>query len=154
MNENRKDDPLITYFTPNILRAGYWFGKPRRNWIEAALVLLIFIVIMMGIPFVTSVRNVIIICIGGPLFEFFVRGICNRSVFQMIKAEFRYQRNRRILHLRGPEFKQSRQNLGKYMGGEDEEIFDRIGNFIKEHLLKIAYEWGEEEDGKDDKGQS
>lgn len=146
--EENSNSKLITTLTPNVIKTGYILGKPRRNWIEAIIVDAIFIAILFIIPFTSTVRNIILLIIGPSIFYFFYRGIMNRSVIEMLTAEYRFLKNRRVLHLRGPEYVKKKQSLSNYIGGDDEDLIDRIVRSITGKLREIAKNWSEEDSGE------
>lgn len=148
MDEEKRE--FTTYnISLNCIESGTFFNIPHRRWIEAVIFTIIVIVIIKFIPFTTVVGNVLCITLGAPTFGFFLKGIKNRSVTEMILAEIRFRRNRRVLHLRGPEFKKEKQDFSKYAGG-DETNAERFIRRIKELLNGYADKVLEESDSSED----
>lgn len=143
---NETNDPEYSIIS-NVVESGYLLGIPYRNWLEGIISFLLILIFVLLIPFTNVVRAVIVIIYGLGAFIFNLRGIMNRSLSQMFIAELNFRRNRRILHLRGPEFKKSKQDFSKYLGSDESngkilllKIRDRVNSYADSVIEKSEVE--------------
>jgi hypothetical protein len=116
MDENNSQNDVIYTITPNVIETGYFFGIPIRRWVEAVGFSLLFDILMLIIPFTTTVHTVLIVVMDAVIFGFSLHGIHNRSIIQFTVAEIKFRKTRRILHLRGPEYVKKKQDFSSYVG--------------------------------------
>ena len=146
-----QNENLDEYFiTPNVIESGLFFGIPHRHWFEAVFFTLLVILIINAIPFTSIVKGVLCVTFGVTVFRFHLQGLCNRSVTEMIAAEYRFMKHRRVLHLRGPEYVKKKQDFSQYAGG-DETNLERIIRQFKGRLNDLADSILEDSDGEEDK---
>jgi hypothetical protein len=132
----------------NCMESEQFFGIPHRRWFEAIFFAFIVIVIIRLIPFTDVVKNVLSFTFGGSTFAFFLKGLFNRSVTEILMAEIKFSKNRRVLHLRGPEYKKQKQDFSKYAGG-DETNAERLIRRFKEALNGYADKVLEDSDSEE-----
>lgn len=151
-NENTsKDDEkevVPASIIPNIIEIGNFLGIPYRNWIEAVAFTLILIAIFLLIPFAPVAKFFFCVVWGGATFMFTLRGINNRSVIQFLSDERKFQKSKRILHLRGPEYVKTKADIKSYEGGDD-----LIGKYIT-RLRENVLEWAESKIDEEDSENS
>ena len=148
MNEN--DESQIEYsITPNVLESGLFLGIPYRKWFEAVGFTLLICIIICVIPFTNLVKFILCLVFGTAIFRFNLMGLCNRSVTEMMAAEIRFLRHKRVLHLRGPEYVKQKQDFSMYAGG-DETNFERLLRQTKGRLNDYADAILEDSDGEED----
>lgn len=143
MREKEEQEKIFTtLITKNVLRQGEFLGIPKRNIAEAVLAVVAFITFLFVVPFSSIVRNVSILVYGIPIFIFFLHGIKNRSVSEIIIGEVRYLRKRRALHLRGPEYV---RQPGKSASGNETKRsdFQGISEMVKEKVKGFIDEYSD-----------
>lgn len=131
---------LITYYwTNNVLQKSKFHGIDKQNILEAIVVPFVITVVILVIPFTRIVKLMSIIVTDIVLFTTFIRGYKNRSIFQFIRDEIRFKKNRRVLHLRGVEYK--RKKGGQFINYEEDGIIrlfitkskQRLDDFIEKY---------------------
>ncbi len=114
------------------------------RWVEAAIFCAITVAIVIHTNFVTQIKVIIIIvlCLAEALF--FLRGIKNRSVLQVILEMILSRHDRK--HFRLGSVNDARKNNTNvqynYFGGES--AFDRLVNRIKYNFKAFDAKYGEE----------
>lgn len=152
MSDSKKDDKERDYvpasIISNIIEIGNLLGFPYRQWAEAIGFTLLFILIIALIPFTFWVRFFICLVYGFTIFTISLNGIKNRSVTQFLLDERKFRKNKRVLHLRGPEYMKSKADIQSYEGGEDfiGKQITRVKQLIIESADKILDEADSEED--------
>lgn len=128
-----QENPLEYSFNRNILPGNRIFGVGKRNLLEGIIVTLLADAVILQIPFVRDVKIVLLISISIILMIFNIRGIKNMAVTEIIVAEIRFQKNKRELHLRGPEY--VREKKANYKGGyNDQSIAEQVVHAAKERI--------------------
>ena len=92
------------YLHDNVMTKGRFFGKPTRNWVEGLIGGIVMALIMKAIPFVSSVKVLMMIVGFLAMLILGVLGAKNRSYTQPFVAWIKYRHNRRRLHLRTPDY--------------------------------------------------
>lgn len=129
----KTDKPLEYDFNHNIISRHRIWGVGKRNIIEGAISTIIADLIILAIPFVSEVKIVLLISVSAVVLIFNIRGICNRSVSEIIIDEIKYQNRKRELHLRGPEY--VKEKTTSYGGGySDQSIAEQAIGKIKERI--------------------
>lgn len=120
---------------PNVYETGTLFGIRKRNWIEAFSFGGIAVGLIQLIPFTDLVNGIVSVSVFSAIFAINLRGILNRSITEIISAELRFKKNKRILHLRGPEYVKKKQDFSMYGGDESngqviiKKFKRRVGEF-------------------------
>ena len=114
----------------NVIEQGNFLGFPYRQWAEAIGFTLLFILIVLLIPFTKIAKFFICLVYGFTIFGFSLKGIKNRSITLFLSDEYKFRKNRRILHLRGPEYIKTKADIQSYEGGDD---------FIGKQIERIKY---------------
>ena len=119
-----------------------------RNLIEACLASGVALFIIGHINFTNSVKGFYSAVFGIGLFWLVARGYKNRSFTQIAVDYFKTVKNRKVLHLRGPEY--VRQDIKLKGGSEssDETYAKQIIKWSKGRLNNFIDEYSEEEDSK------
>ncbi len=144
MQEKEKQTQEDIVLEKNVLDKGYIFTIPVRNIIEGAIVTLIIIYIICSINFTTYVKVFSCLVYGTGTMFVFIRGYKNRSFIQIIQDYIHALRNRKILHLRGPEYE--RQDVAIKEGeGDDKSILAKWFDEVKERLRGFTEQYAEEE---------
>lgn len=142
MKDEFDKDWLLTNFHSNILTKGKTHGIPHKNIIEALIAVVIIALIILIIPFTKVVTNVLLIVLCLTTFIVFIRGYKRRSISSIIKAEKQFKKNRRILHLRSPEYKKEEVKLAneEYT---DESFFQSVYRLAKERIVEFVDKYSE-----------
>lgn len=155
------DDEGGTYqLTPNVIESGTLLGIPHRNWIEAVASSLIAVFIITAIPFTPVYTGVLCIMVSSALIAINLKGIQNRSVTQMIVAEISFLKNRRILHLRGPEYAKTVQNFNMYLNADKSngeiilgKITEALNNYADNVLEREGIDMGKNSEQKSEESK-
>lgn len=133
------EDELLFNLTRNVIQKNKFLGIEKRNWLEAIIEGVLIFLLIMVLPFTPIVKIISTIVIEIVLGFFNLRGFKNRSLLQIIMDEYRFKKNRRKLHLRGPEYKWTK---GAYAYEEDgnkselEKLYGLIKRGITEFIEK------------------
>ncbi len=128
----------------NVVKESSILGIPLRNWIEGAVFALIVFWIIQQIPFTTTVKNIFRVIYCGAVFIGGLIGIKNRAVTEFLVDEIKFLKNRRRLHLRGPEYERNKKEYKHYEVGHS-SIARRKFDEAMARLRQVAGETGEEE---------
>ena len=88
----------------NVLSKNRIYGIPKVNIVEAIFFTIAVWLIILSINFTKLVSSVCILVLCPIVFVCGVKGIKSRSVLQFLLSNIKFVRNRKMLHLRGPEF--------------------------------------------------
>jgi len=146
--ENKRKEYVAASIISNIIEVGNFLGFPYRRWAEAIGFTGLFILIIALVPFTFWARFFICLVYGFAIFTIALNGIKNRSIVQFFMDEKRFRKNKRILHLRGPEFIKAKADISSYEGGDD--FFGRQIDRIKERIIQGADKILDETTGKED----
>ena len=129
--------------TSNIISTGQILGMKQRNVIEGGIMTYIAIRIIGNIPFIFKVKVVLWILVSIALMIFNIRGIKGCALTEILIAEIRFRKNKRELHLRGPEYvKEKKSSYGSNYSEKSiaEEVIDwgrgHLDRFLKENSEK------------------
>lgn len=128
----------------------------KRNLIEAVLFTGLLNFVLYKMPFTRQAWLMFAICGSAATLFFFYRGYKNRSLTEILIAEIKFKHNKRITHLRSPEYDQTRKtsvleeaegdttlqkciNLGKKVYKEKQED-------LREKITRLLDEDGDEEE--------
>lgn len=132
------------YIPKNVLKRGKFFGIDYIRWIETIVIDFLVGYGMWTSPFVTKIKIICIIVLCVVLSAFFLRGIKNRSVTQLLIDIIKDNQNRKKYSLGsicdGRKYNQAKQNK---FGGESQ--FERIVNTIKDKFSAFDKKYGNEE---------
>ncbi len=146
--KDREEDREMNYqLRLNCIENDSFLGISYRKWVDTFVFGGAVFLIIMVIPFTSLVTTILLVTIMIPTIMLCIHGICNRSVSEMLFAEMRFRKNKRVLHLRGPEYVRQKTDFSKYAGG-DETNGERIVRTIKESLNRYADSILEGEDSK------
>lgn len=137
------EDERLFELTKNVIRKDQLLGIDKRNWLEAIVEGVLVLLFIMILPFTAIVKIVSIIVIEVVLWFFNLRGYKNRSLIQIILAEYKFKKNRRMLHLRGPEY---RWTKGAYTYNEDDSNkseIEKLYGFIKKHVSRFVEKYSD-----------
>ena len=81
------------------------------------------------------------------LFTVFVKGYKNRSIFEFIRDEIRFKKRRRVLHLRGVEYK--RKKGAQYTDYEEYGFVKSVIEKSKQKLTEFIEKYDADDTGKD-----
>lgn len=128
------EDEMLFNLTKNVIQKDKILGISKRNWVEAIVEGVLIFGLIAVLPFTPIVKIVSLIVIEVVLGFFNLRGYKNRSLIQIITAEYKFKKNRRELHLRGPEYKWTK---GAYKYDEDDgnkSEFEKLYGFAKKRI--------------------
>lgn len=145
MAEEEKEE-LSTVIISNILKSDTILGIQKRNWIEATVFAAFTAIIISPIPFVSDVKGVVLLMCCGMTFYIGLKGIKNRSITQIILAERRFRKNRKILFLRSPKY--ARENITFKNDETTLSHFQKFQQKYKDRLDDFIEQYSEEEDSK------
>lgn len=134
-NQSNENNEISFIFTINIVDTGAFLGIPWRRWIEGLCFGGVGVLIICAINFTSLVKTIISLIVFFTLFFFGVKGIMNRSITEMLLAEIKFWKNRRELHLSGPEYLRSKKTK---ITGEGKSNGEEIANRIKARLIEFA----------------
>ncbi len=129
----------------NIIENGKVFGVERRNLIETVISVGFVTILIMLIPFTKYVKVFSISVIDLVLGYINIRGIQHRSVTQIIIAEIKFRKNRRMLHLRGPEYTR-KKGVYSFEEAGNESTFESWTRAVKEFIAKFIERYGSDQD--------
>lgn len=137
MADNTNNNELFTKLTRNVITKGKFHGIPKRNIGEAIFFTGLVGSIILAINFtdLVTIASTLVLC---PLiFIICVRGFYHRSLLQILQSEYRFRRNRRELHLRGPEYVRKEN---RYANEEtaDESYIETITRVLREKLKEFV----------------
>ena len=128
---NVENDPLCTRLNKNVITKGKTFGIPNHNIVEAIFFVFLTVLIILAINFTKLVTNICLIILVPIVLIFFLRGLKSRSVLQLLVSEIKFRINRKILHLRSPEYVR-KENRYANEESADESVVEAIGRIAKE----------------------
>ena len=146
-NPNSKN-PLEYTFNKNIIGGKKIFGINTRNIIEAIISIMLAGAVITAIPFVNEVKILLLIVAVIGLGGFNLKGIRQRSVSEMAIAWFRYKKNKRELHLRGPEYVKEKKNTIN-AGYSDKSVAEELIGKLKKRVDRFLAENSEDEVSED-----
>ncbi len=135
-----EDDITLYHLTKNVIDKTKIFGFPKRNLMEAAISLVLLILVLFLIPFTTIVRVIAFLVFGTALFVINLRGIHNHSITQIMIAEYKFRKNRRILRLYGPEWKRKKGGYSYVSESSDNEKIRKIAETVKQRINQFIDE--------------
>ena len=134
-DSNSENNLLVYRWTHNVIEKSKFHGIEKRNLAEAIIV-----------PFVVSVVMTLIVILP-TLFTVFVKGYKNRSIFEFIRDEIRFKKRRRVLHLRGVEYK--RKKGAQYTDYEEYGFVKSVIEKSKQKLTEFIEKYDADDTGKD-----
>lgn len=112
------ESDLIYQMNKNVVQQGSFLGIPYRRWIEAIVFASIGAGIICIINFTALVKGIAGTMAFVSLFGIFLRGIMNRSITEVLIDEIKFQKNKRVLHLRGPEYVRKKREFRSIGGNQ------------------------------------
>lgn len=140
-----EQDERLYYLSKNVIAKEKFFKFNKRNLIEAIVSFLVLQLILEIMNFTGIVRIFVTIIIGTALVWFMVKGIKNRSVTQILMAEYQFRKRKRELCLRGPEWKR-KEGAYKYAESRDEAALRKFVATAKNRLDEFIEQYSEEND--------
>lgn len=123
----------------NVIQSGQIFGIPHRNWGEAIIFTGCVVIGILMAPFTEIATLMGIIVFGFASFITFLRGYKNRSLTQILIAEAKFRKNKRVCHLRGPQYvRNKRVIISADMEGQSKA--SKMINNAKAKLIELAKE--------------
>ena len=123
----------------NVLSKNRIYGIPKVNIVEAIFFTIAVWLIILSINFTKLVSSVCILVLCPIVFVCGVKGIKSRSVLQFLLSNIKFVRNRKMLHLRGPEYKR-KENQYASQENIDESVVEKIIRLAGEKLRKFIEE--------------
>lgn len=139
--ENKKE---VYHLTKNVIEHSKVMGIGKRNIVEAIIFTFLILAIIQLIPFTNLVKIITSIVLGAFSIFLNIVGIKHRSITEIVVAELRFRKNRRRLHLRGPEYVREKFK-SDISESEDESIAERYFKLFKAKLDDFVERYGEEE---------
>ena len=146
-NSNSENNLLVYRWTHNVIEKSKFHGIEKRNLAEAIIVPFVVSVVILSIPFTRIVKIMTLIVILPTLFTVFVKGYKNRSIFEFIRDEIRFKKRRRVLHLRGVEYK--RKKGAQYTDYEEYGFVKSVIEKSKQKLTEFIEKYDADDTGKD-----
>jgi len=124
-----KDEDRARYIPnnalPNIIH--------HRKLIEAIMAMIITGMVITSINFVIKIKIILLITCCLAMGFLFLKGIKNRSITQIIFAEYKFRKSRRCAHLRSINYvKKNRKSF--FAGVEGETTAEKTVNVLKKRL--------------------
>lgn len=123
----------------NVLSKNRIYGIPKVNIVEAIIFSIAVWLIILSINFTKLVSSVCILVLCPIVFVCGIKGIKSRSVLQFLLSNIKFVRNRKMLHLRGPEYKR-KENQYASQENIDESVVEKIIRLAGEKLRKFIEE--------------
>ena len=128
---SNEDNTII--IPPNVIKKGTFLGIGIQNWIEAILMTVSTGLIIWSTNFVIKIKIISITVICTSLFILFIRGLKNRSVFQLLYDIIKEKKQQKKYSLgsvnNDRKYHQAQSNK---FGGES--LFERFLNNIKSKI--------------------
>ncbi len=146
-NQNAEQKNLIRYeLTNNVLEKNKFHGIEKQNLAEAIIVPFTVFVIIMCIPFTDIVKGMSLVVLMPVLFGIFIKGYKHRSIFQFIKDEIKFKKRRRVLYLRGVEYK--RKKGTEFKDYEEYGFIKSLAEKCKQKLTDFIEKYSTDDTGK------
>ena len=145
MENEHEAKKKISELTQNVIERNKVMGINKRNIGEAIIFTLLIFLIVVVIPFTELVTIIICIVLCPVAFIGCIKGIKHLSVTEILFAELEFRKNRRRLHLRGPQYVR-KKSRNSYSESEDESLAEKCFRFIKQRFYEFLDEYGKEED--------
>ena len=139
---NIENDPLYTRLNRNVITKGKTFGIPNHNIVEAIFFVFLVVLIILSINFTKLVTNICLIILVPIVSIFFLRGLKSRSVLQLLISEIKFRINRKIIHLRSPEYVR-KENRYANEESADESVVEAIGRITKEKYREFIEKYSD-----------
>lgn len=133
--------------TRNVIEKNKILGKNKRNIKEANVFTLLIALIVVAIPFTFTVTIIICVVLCPLTFLACIVGIKHLSLTEILSAEREFRKNRRRLHLRGPEYVR-KKNKTAYSDSEEESLAERTFKYFKQRLDDFVEKYSTEDDSK------
>ena len=145
MNEDK--DPRIFHYTKNVIQSERFMGIQKRNIYEAIAIVVFLIVVIASLPFTSVVKTMSIIVLCPTTLIICIRGVKNRSIGQIITAEIKFRKNRRELHLRGPEYKREKGEM-HYDENANDSIAEKGIRIVRTKINEFIGKYSDPEDSE------
>lgn len=133
MADNSNNQNISTQLTQNVITKGKFHGIPKQNIFEAIFfpVAVGSIIVAINFTDLVTIASCLVLC---PLLFFIcIRGFYHRSVLQILQSEYKFRKNRRVLHLRDPKYVR-KENRYANEETSDESYAERIARILREKL--------------------